>query len=50
MLCHVGRMSIPLFLRFKRVVVKPNFYLNEHLEKNHFQYCRCLFAISHEQA
>lgn len=43
---RVGRLLIPLFLFWKKVLTKPNFYLSEYLENNRKEYYDKLLAIT----
>lgn len=43
---RVGRLLIPLFLYWKKVLQKPNFYLSEYLENNRTEYYDRLLAIT----
>jgi Fic family protein len=43
---RVGRLIIPLFLFWKRLLVKPSFYMSEYLERNRQQYDDGLLFIT----
>ena len=43
---RVGRMIMPLFLYFKKVISYPSFYLSEYLESHRIEYYKNLLAVS----
>jgi Fic family protein len=45
---RLGRLLIPLFLKAKGLLSRPNFYLSEHLERNREEYYDRLYAVSSE--
>ena len=45
---RVGRILIPLFLFWKGVLTRPNFYLSEYLERNRAEYYGRLLLITEE--
>ncbi|MGR3761085.1 Fic family protein [Roseobacteraceae bacterium NS-SX3] len=45
---RLGRLIIPLFLKFKGLLSTPNFYLSEFLERNRGEYYDRLLAVSRD--
>jgi len=45
---RVGRILIPLFLFWKDILTRPNFYLSEYLERNRAEYYGRLLLITEE--
>ena len=45
---RLGRLIIPLFLKAKGLLSKPNFYLSEYLENHRDEYYERLLAISRD--
>ncbi len=43
---RVGRLLIPLFLKWKKILHSPSFYLSEYLEENRSEYYDKLLAVS----
>ena len=46
---RVGRIMLPLFLYYKKVIHKPYFYLSTYFEKNRNKYYSTLNAISKKE-
>lgn len=45
---RLGRLLIPLFLKFSGMLASPNFYLSEFLEQNRGEYYDRLLAVSRD--
>jgi Fic family protein len=45
---RLGRLIIPLFLKAKGLLTRPNFYLSEYLEDHREEYYERLLAISRD--
>ena len=46
---RIGRLLIPLFLLYKRVLSRPTFYISAYLEKYRERYYNCLQSISQDK-
>lgn len=45
---RLGRLMVPLFLRSKGLLSRPNFYLSEYLERHRGEYYERLLAVSRD--
>ncbi len=46
---RLGRMCVPLFMFYKKIIQSPTFYISEYFEKNRDEYYERLLAVSRDK-